>query len=942
MPLDPQGLLTQEERQALEQEIDPQGLLRQDEKFRLWGSKGYTGDNEKHLVGPHGESVDIAEYIKQERSGITHRLGEYLTGHIEGTIPSGIKKTLVEDLPKAMYTPEYAETHPQEMMDIAGFGLVGGIPGGAVGKSGIGMTKVPKLNLMKGAKEVAEQTGEFLKSRPQIETALDTPRQVMKELSVPDMSPNKWKTYIAELVPMSPETVFKMDKGGAGQRIYEIIDRTEQAKNRFLVDEVSKFLHASGGIKIGSESSTRVGRVLDGKLPVSQLKPEEQKLYNFLKAKFDWLYNQQARRVADNPEGYEKVARAASKSYKPISKVTELGQKELGLYQQLDTMIRQLRGKKKLVDLSKDEITKIAKYKKAQRELLQKGWLDNLSPGDRQAYVMLKRKIKDYLPHIFDRDELVQQFKDEVNRLESTLRLTTDLKAQNKIKDRLRQLHDSVSTLEGGGIVKYQDLPQEFRFKFFEPRKGAPGYQIDAMKAYQSYLYGFAKKFFGDPALKQVGGLFKQVDPSLKPYARWFIEDWAGLGRKSVANNIAGAVASWQWMTKLGLNPKSALVNYSQRLNTIAEAGEVWSARGWAKGWTDEGKELFAKTGLAQEVPDVLMEGTVPAGMEQVRFVVGALYRSTELSNRKHAFLTGYERAIGHGASPEQAIQEGIDLVHKTQFRYGKVGMPKQFRGPVGRLAFQFWSYPVKQVEFMVKLYKENPMKLVKLLAYAEGGNWLLGEFLNVDMSNALGFGINYGEVLKTLDELSEADMRQAFRHIRLVNKGTGLLPTGLGPTFSSVLDFTDAVQRGRGVESALRAIIPIQGQKLLKAYEAIKEGKPGAYPVYSEKGELRQTLTGPELFSETFGPKVKRVSKEYEKSQAHRLAGQEYDKILDDIVEYMIKGETEKAVDLMTQHGIKPSDEALKNAFFRRNVDTETRREMVTGERGTYQRLNK
>ena len=942
MPLDPNGVLTQEERRVLEAKIDPEGLLSEVDRAELWGGIPQGVDESKVLVVPGKGMVTPEEYVAERDSRFVPRLAKYVVGNLEGTLPHAVKTTLVEQLPPAMTREGYAESHPQEMFDLATFGLIGGVPGGAVGK-GIGMTKIPSIGKAGGAvSRLATKMEEWTKPLATVDSALDTPRQVMQRLTVPDMAPHTWKEYVAEFVPLSPETVFKLDKGGAGQQIYRIVDLTEQAKNRFLVDEVSKFLASAGDIKVGSDSTVRVGRALDAKLPVEQLNAQEAKLYGFLKDKFDFLYNQMAQQAADSPEGYKKVAYAASKSYKPTVKVVELDADLKSVYDALASKASALKGNRKLDDLSVDEMEAYKKLNKTMQDVRHIGWVNKLSPGDRQAYSMLRRKVKDYLPHIFDQDELAQTFKNEIDRLEGMVRLETKPVELTKLKNRLKGLYEAVNKMHGGGIVKYQDLPRDFRLRFLDVRKGKQGYQLDAMKAYQTYLYGFAKKFYGDPALKQVGELFKQVEPSLRPYARWFIEDWAGLGPRTRAQQIAGGIASYQWMTKLGMNPRSALVNYTQRLNTIAEVGEKWSMKGWAKGWTDEGKELFRKSGVAQEVPSVMMEGVVPAGMERLRQTLGWLFTKVELGNRKHAFLAGYERALAQGLDEKAAMQAGIDLVHKTQFRYGKVGMPKQLRSPLGRLAFQFWSYPIKQVEFMVKLAKENPLKLAKLLAYAEGGNYLLGEFLNVDMSNAMGVGFNWGEALRTLQEASKGDIRQAYRHIRLVPKESGLLPTGFGPTLDSALEWTKAVERGHGTEEALKAVMPIQGVKLWKAWEAVAKGEPGKYPTFDRRDRQIQTLTGPELLMETLGPKVKSSSRRYEEGKAFDAAGREYDQLIETIVSQIVRGKLKSASELMSKYGVEASDERIDKALENRHIPAHVRRMMGSGSRWEYQMRNK
>ena len=757
---------------------------------------------------------------------------------------------------------------------------------------------------------------------------------------------NKLKSAVAELAPISPEVVVKMDKTGAAKKIYDILDSNSIAQNKFLVNVTDEFLKAAGGIKKNSDAAFRVGRVLDGKLPVEALKKgsQEMKLYEYLKAKWDFLYTRYAKRLADSPESYARMAHAANQKYRPIVKVTELSPEQLVKYQAHVNAMAKIRGGSKMADLSETQKKFYDVVNNSRKKILHEEWLKRLTPGDRSAYSALERKVEKYLTHIFDRDHLRGVMADEVSRLETKLKNSTNPKEKIKLQNRINTANGTIQTIDGGGIVKYRNLPKEFNFRFFNVRKGAEGYSFDAVQAFQTYLHGFAKKFYGDSALIQASELFKQVSPEMKPYMRWFIENWAGIGasRNSWANKLAGAATSWQWMTKIGGNLRSPITNYTQKLNTIAAVGEKWSVRGYKAGFTPEGNKLFMQSGIAKEVPEVLVEGKIPAYMKTVVDAMGFLFRRVELGNRKHSFLSGYYKKLAEGGSAQEAMQAGIDLTHLTQFRYGKIGIPKPLSGPIGRVAFQFWSYPIKQMEFMIKLWKNDPMKLIKLLAYAEGGNYLLGEFAGIDLSNAFGLGLNYGELVQMGKELSEGDIRQAYRHLTLVNKGSGLVPTTFGPTIDMLQKVNEASKRGKGWETFFKEMAPVQAKRFYDGYMAFSRREGDMYPVINQNDNRVMELTGPELLMQTFGPTLKKSSREFEEVSKERAAGKEFDQISDEIVSLQVNGKSDEAVELMIKSGILPSDEALKRAFDRWYVTAKDRREMETGKRREYIRENK
>ena len=92
----------------------------------------------------------------------------------------------------------------------------------------------------------------------------------------------------------------------------------------------------------------------------------------------------------------------------------------------------------------------------------------------------------------------------------------------------------------------------------------------------------------------------------------------------------------------------------------------------------------------------------------------------------------------------------------------------------------------------------------------------------------------------------------------------------------------------------------------------------------------------------QTFGPTLKKSSREFEEVSKERAAGKEFDQISDEIVSLQVNGKSDEAVELMIKSGILPSDEALKRAFDRWYVTAKDRREMETGKRREYIRENK
>jgi len=369
------------------------------------------------------------------------------------------------------------------------------------------------------------------------------------------------------------------------------------------------------------------------------------------------------------------------------------------------------------------------------------------------------------------------------------------------------------------------------------------------------------------------------------------------------------------------------MVNLSQRANTIAEVGLKYSAKGEKFAFTKEGKDLFDSTGLSKEVPQVLFEGGAPS-LERLRAVAGWMFRQVELGNRRHAFLSGYLKATEElKMAPDAAVRYAEQIVHKTQFRYGRVGMPKALSSAGGRIAFQFMSYPIKQIELLTDWAKHDPEKLIKYLAMAEGGNLVLQQVLDTDMSNALGIGVNLAEALNILKDASKGDLREAWRHARLAfQPGSGLLPSGFGPTVTGAGKVIAAIPEGKAGATLGRELSPVIGRRVMQAYDAGQGERGGKYPILSTTGHPTAMLSARQLIQRTIGPKTEtehQASLDY--SRRTGLENQRQD-IQNEIIGKFLDGDVAGARALVRASGVIPSmkqieDERMKRRFTREEI---------------------
>lgn len=795
--------------------------------------------------------------------------------------------------------------------------------------SGVDLTQVPQVyrNLKSSAKKLyAEMVP--VKTR----TNLERTSQAFQELV---LNPDK----IMHRDPYAKET-------------YKVLANAEEAKNAFLWRNYNAFKKATEGIKKDSDSSRRIGRALDRpeEFDAKNLTQQEKKAYDFLKQNFDALITEYARRAAGSEESYQKVLRYVESAVKEErkSKVSELNAEDRAVYDELKKQAAEIKGKNKVSDLKGNEYETYQELQQQMRDLRAKTFKSTLTEGELEAYNILSRKIKNYLPHMFDQGEILDYFTVEKRLAESKLAKATKKGSITVYKNRINQLDEAITKLKGGELVTFEQLPSDVFFRFFSPRKGAAGYSFDAMRAYESYLFGIARKMFDGPAVKRISGeLYNKISPEYKPYAKALVRHYMGYD-SSPFNWLANGITSFEWMRTLGLNPRSAIVNLTQRFNTAAWIGLEWAGKAEKMMLFDyaKAKALFDESGLGREVPQVMVEGSTPVNLAKVKNLTGVIFNKVETGNRMHSFLAGYLKATAEGKSHAQAIKEGIKVTHKTQFRYGKLGMPKMFWNPAVRVGLQFSSYPIKQLQFLYDLWHKDKASFLKWIAYTEGANVATQKLLNSDISNALGIGITWSEFFRALESLKDADTDAAWRHLlQTLNLGSGLLPSGPGPAASSIAKVASKYKEGPEEISKqfLRELEPVQMQRIRKAVEAVLTKRPSQekYTITDTKGHALYKLTGPELALRTLGPKTATEGKQQREHEEDINLQLERKQGVRNIIEAMVDGDKEAVKKAIKDHP-ETALLILKSGSISQLMKNEIlRRELTRKERETKPSIN-
>ena len=666
-----------------------------------------------------------------------------------------------------------------------------------------------------------------------------------------------------------------------GRKIIDLFTQNELSKNRFLGPRLEGLTKASR--RIGEDEAERVFNALEEPQLIASLSEKAKKLRDFLKTDYDYTWNRYVLGKAGNdPTTYNKAVRLATKEKVLPEEVEALG------------------------------------------------------PQGKEAYNLLKQKVENYAPHTWDREEIVDHLSKQRETFSMKYASTQDPVKQKLYRQKVVEYENSLNKLMGGDPLTYENLPKEFLFRHELVRKGAQGYKKDAVRSYRSYVYSLARKMYDEPAVKQAAELYKQLPYDQRPYAKWYLREYAGYNQRSVWDRVAGEIASFEYIRTIGFwNLRSPIVNLTQQLNTFADAGFTASVKGYARALSREpiGEKLWKASALKMEVPQALTEELHPnAGtMDRLKRITGYFFNLAETANRKHAFLTyltKYEQELGK-ESPK-AIKKAIDGVHKTQFMYGRVDMPKVLRSGAGRVVGQFSSFTIKQVEFLQKLLKENPLKAATWAGIMYGGNSFAGNVLGIDLSNALGFGISFGEALKAFTSMTKGDLDEAAAHGKMAfAQGSGILPSGPGPAISGAMKIGASIGAGTLGETLKQELLPVNYQRVEQIIDSIKNRsmatEAGKVPIFGKGGEMKFEQGLVRTLSE-LGPKSKeRTTKQlewYKQSTFDQLES----KRKRIIAETIAVGNTNKAEKLIERWGVVPTRDAIYEAIQRRNLPREMR----------------
>ena len=621
----------------------------------------------------------------------------------------------------------------------------------------------------------------------------------------------------------SPEVGFRKEKASA--QMYKAVDRADINKHRFIgyieYDKAFDIVKVNKFIPEDSEASRKVALALENKITLDKLTPKEKAAFEAHKKFYSYAVDFFVKEKTASPEE-EAIVRKLAPTIK------------YNVKEDTKAIATKLRAFRKEYKISRDGM---------------------------KALDLLRMREVHYLPHIFERDSLIQT-------ATTMLKEMQDRGSTNK--EAMKALEKLISTKSGGQLL-LNSIPKSVIFNHLKRRGGTTGYKVDAHIAFNSYLRGFLKEIYDAPMLKQYETLRSQMSPDMQKHADRFIQDYMG---RTEYSQVAQFIRQMEWMRTLGFSPRSAMTNaIGGTLNTSIEGGH-FIVPGFLRAITREGIQETREAGIPSEIPQVdisMDEAAYHSKTEKLRYYTGWMFNKVELGLRNVAYHTGKAKGESLGLTGEDLFFYSMDFVHKTQYRYGRVGMPIGMRGWSGALT-QFASYPVKTFELMHSwMFREGMAGKIKLLSFimaAEGGEWATREFLGLDLSSALGFGVRLGDVWTALESASEGEWENATKNWKLAwGGGSGLFPENIlpvGPAWNLINSFTQ--QSDDRINEITKELSPLQAIKVRNLFYALKYQKEGRFPVFKYDGtfspiEKKYELNLKDTLLSAFGPKPNSLS---------------------------------------------------------------------------------
>lgn len=431
---------------------------------------------------------------------------------------------------------------------------------------------------------------------------------------------------------------------------------------------------------------------------------------------------------------------------------------------------------------------------------------------------------------------------------------------------------DAIPPLE----MEFVDRSQVyFRHLLSRGDQVAAKFDTDATLALRSYIAGLNRKLWMEPAIATANRLGAELPGTQKQYLKMLLHRMMGfpIGEEELLNNLANtvrarfgfeptfkpatraslAITRQFYRGLLGGNTGFFLKNLTQGINTATKQGPLGALQGAAMFVTNPKmpngqrfRELAENQNMLRNFNDILEKGSFARGSKKLSSRMDSILFApatfSEKFNRGMALAAGMSQKLEESkfdtlsqmfkASPKEfaeAVEYGHAIANETQFIYGLVGRSPIAGSPLGRLGLQFFSWPIKQVEFLKTGMREEGMSFFLRYVTMAGTVSKLAEHAEVDAANFLGFGFWPGQASPSVQILGhmigavesqavDGDTETSRRHMEeVVNGLQNLIPAFLEMErlVESTAEIESGVQRGFRGRFSRRTDDPDRQQEL-------------------------------------------------------------------------------------------------------------------------------
>jgi hypothetical protein len=195
-------------------------------------------------------------------------------------------------------------------------------------------------------------------------------------------------------------------------------------------------------------------------------------------------------------------------------------------------------------------------------------------------------------------------------------------------------------------------------------------------------------------------------------------------------------------------------------------------------------------------------EGVVGKGKRLANLMVGALMHNTERLSREAVYLAAYRLGKKQGLDYDAAVQKAVDSTNEALGNYDVTNRPRFMQQGIGKIAFQFKTYPLQMTLLMLTnfkkmlpfLNKEGKKEAATKLFGMMGTSFLLAGAANMALINPIlglaGWAWSQLELDEDWpEELKDIDFKTWFFEV--------FLPENLGDVTLGGVPVSDLITRG-------------------------------------------------------------------------------------------------------------------------------------------------